>query len=97
MHDPDVELAAEALGNLRHSMGISRSMGIPSLQPTLTCSLGSESELSDHPIPEHFLNRVSNIPIVNSALRAYEQSKANSFVVKVSLISSPLNDYLRCN
>lgn len=68
-HDLDVELAAEALGNLRHSVGNSRSMG-------------SESELSDQPNPEHFLNRVSNIPIVNSALRAYEQSKANSFVVK---------------
>ncbi|KAI0225070.1 transcriptional regulator opi1 [Massospora cicadina] len=65
-HDPDVELAAEALGNLRHSGGASRS---------------TESD-PEHPLPEHFLNRVSNIPIVNSALRAYEQSKANSFVVK---------------
>ncbi|KAJ9067478.1 transcriptional regulator opi1 [Entomophthora muscae] len=65
-HDLDVELAAEALGNLRHSIGIH----------------GPWSELSDQPNPEHFLNRVSNIPIVNSALRAYEQSKANSFVVK---------------
>ena len=31
-----------------------------------------------------FVSRVSNIPIVNSALRAYEQSKASSRVVKVS-------------
>ncbi|KAI9298341.1 Opi1-domain-containing protein [Neoconidiobolus thromboides FSU 785] len=31
---------------------------------------------------DHFLNRVSNLPLVNSALRAYESTKANSFVVK---------------
>ena len=29
------------------------------------------------------LSRVSNIPLVNTALRAYEQSKASSRVVKV--------------
>ncbi|ORX80293.1 transcription factor Opi1 [Basidiobolus meristosporus CBS 931.73] len=34
--------------------------------------------------PDHFISRVSSIPIVNSALRFYEQSKANSKVVKYS-------------
>ena len=29
------------------------------------------------------LSRVSNIPLVNTALRAYEQTKASSRVVKV--------------
>lgn len=33
---------------------------------------------------EHFISRVSNFPIVNSALRAYESSKNSSSVVKYS-------------
>ena len=33
----------------------------------------------------HFVSRMSTLPIVNTALRAYEQSKASSRVVKVSL------------
>lgn len=70
MPDPDVKMAVEALENLRRSGSSSQS-------------IVHESDHCEHsPNSEHFLDRVSNIPIVNSALRAYEQSKANSFVVK---------------
>lgn len=37
------------------------------------------------------LSRVSNIPLVNSALRAYEQSKASSRVMKVRLPRRPVD------
>lgn len=36
-----------------------------------------------------FVSRVSNIPLVNTALRAYEHSKASSRVVKVRMYCSP--------
>ncbi|KAI0326995.1 Opi1-domain-containing protein [Cubamyces sp. BRFM 1775] len=39
------------------------------------------------------LSRVSNIPLVNSALRAYEQSKASSRVVKVRRAISSFSPY----
>lgn len=35
-----------------------------------------------------FVSRVSGLPIVNTALRAYEHSKASSRVVKVSSYTS---------
>jgi len=38
-----------------------------------------------------FVARVSTIPLVNTALRAYEQTKASSKVVKVRFSSSPLS------
>lgn len=34
-------------------------------------------------VPPDFVSRVSNLPLVNTALRAYEQGKASSRVVKV--------------
>lgn len=70
MPDPDIKMAVEALEDLRRSGSSNQS-------------IVHDSDLYEHsPNSEHFLDRVSNIPIVNSALRAYEQSKANSFVVK---------------
>ena len=41
-----------------------------------------------------FVSRVSTIPLVNSALRAYEQSKASSRVVKVCCQFMPVNALL---
>ncbi|KAL0080386.1 transcription factor Opi1-domain-containing protein [Phycomyces blakesleeanus] len=46
---------------------------------------------------QHFMHRVSNIPLVNSALRAYESSKASSSVVKygaemVESFAAPIYD-----
>ena len=38
-----------------------------------------------------FVARVSTIPLVNTALRAYEQTKASSKVVKVRFYSAPLS------
>ena len=42
------------------------------------------------------LSRVSNLPLVGTALRAYEQSKASSRVVKVRICLPPL-PLLRCD
>lgn len=36
-----------------------------------------------------FVGRLSTIPVVSTAIRAYEQSKASSRVVKVRLSFSP--------
>lgn len=67
--------------------------------PTPALSISSSSSIStlsspvvDHQeredqeqIPPDFVNRVYHLPIVHSAFRAYEQGKASSRVVKVSL------------
>ncbi|KAJ1969976.1 transcriptional regulator opi1 [Dimargaris xerosporica] len=59
-NDADVQLAAEALGQLGHSA-----------TDTVDASQGSE-----------FMNRVAHYPLVNSALRLYQSSKATSTLVK---------------
>lgn len=37
----------------------------------------------DADVPDHLLARVSNLPIVNQAIRVYDYSKANSRVINV--------------
>lgn len=57
----------------------------PSLSSSTSPSIISQSYGSDDIPPESpdFVSRVSGIPIVNSAIRAYEHGKASSRVVKV--------------
>ncbi|TPX59490.1 hypothetical protein SpCBS45565_g07723 [Spizellomyces sp. 'palustris'] len=67
MTDPDVQMAAEALGGLRH---------------------GDMGQAMRQPNQEHFMQRVSNIPLVNKSINqistAYEATKNASRVVKYS-------------
>lgn len=75
--------------------------------PTSSCSFherlsfSSESTMDEDQLPPqqqrpaHFIHRVSNIPIVHSALRAYESSKNSNSVVKygaemVESIAAPI-------
>ena len=67
------------------------SMASTSTSPTLASpvleraeALDAAAAAADGDSP-HFVSRMSTLPIVNTALRAYEQSKASSRVVKVSL------------
>lgn len=62
-------------------------------------SFSSESTMDEDQIMQHrsshFIHRVSNIPLVNSALRAYESSKNSNSVVKygaemVESIAAPI-------
>ncbi|KAG0169434.1 hypothetical protein DFQ28_002224 [Apophysomyces sp. BC1034] len=63
-------------------------------------SFSSDSTQEDDQRPQqqpHFMHRVSNIPIVNNALRVYENSKASNSVVKygaemVESFASPIYD-----
>ncbi|KAI7863635.1 hypothetical protein BDF14DRAFT_1336622 [Spinellus fusiger] len=66
---------------------------------TARYSFSSESTDDDirHIPQHHFIHRVSNIPLVHSALRAYESSKASSSVVKygaemVESLAAPIYD-----
>ncbi|ORZ20547.1 transcription factor Opi1-domain-containing protein [Absidia repens] len=131
--DPEVRLAAEALGDLaqsnnHHSSKIapivlppistisapsttpsSPSITTPSgFNPSARQSFSSEDDQGPHftsdpsfsssatpPQQQRFIRRVSNHPLVHSALRAYESSKASSPVVKygaemVESIASPI-------
>jgi hypothetical protein len=54
-----------------------------------------EDQLIQQRSSNHFIHRVSNIPLVNSALKAYESSKNSSSVVKygaemVESIAAPI-------
>ncbi|KAI8080939.1 transcription factor Opi1-domain-containing protein, partial [Thamnidium elegans] len=61
-------------------------------------SFSSESTMDEDQLPHrtaHFIHRVSNIPLVNSALKAYESSKNSNSVVKygaemVESIAAPI-------
>ncbi|CAO3592674.1 unnamed protein product [Absidia cylindrospora] len=134
-HDPEVQLAAEALGDLANAKTGSTmkvppimlppisTMSAPSTtpsSPTIATPSGSipsarqsfssdctfeddsrqsatlESSSSQQQ-QQHFMRRVSDHPLVHSALRAYESSKASSPVVKygaemVEFIASPIYD-----
>jgi hypothetical protein len=83
--------AAEALSGLRHSSTSSSSLS--SFDHTavsyadIDSYMTSMTELDDKPeslSEEHFLERVSHLPLVGSAFRAYELGKNSSRVVKVS-------------
>ncbi|KAF8225743.1 Opi1-domain-containing protein [Tricholoma matsutake] len=91
-HDESVRIAVRALGDMRNNA----QQGRPDLTPT--------SSTPDVNSP--FVSRVSHLPLVNTALRAYEQGKASSRVVKygvemvessVKTISRPVIDRLPVN
>ncbi|CAO3592099.1 unnamed protein product [Absidia cylindrospora] len=132
--NPEVQLAAEALGDLAQSNNnpstkvppivlppistISAPSTTPSspaiatpsgFNPSARQSFSSEDDQRPHFVTnpslspsamssqqqQHFIRRVSNHPLVHSALRAYESSKASSPVVKygaemVESIASPI-------
>jgi hypothetical protein len=82
----------------------------PASQPTPALSIASSSNsptlttqtlASDDPDVDSegtaLAARVSTIPGVSTALRAYEQSKASSRVVKVTLPIFPLNGVQKCD
>ena len=65
------------------------SVASSSNSPTLTSpTLASEDHVMDSDEAD-FVGRLSTIPVVSTAIRAYEQSKASSRVVKVRLSFSP--------
>ena len=111
IEDPDVKIAAEALGDMARlgRMTLPPPLSTPSTTPssplptptsssfTERLSFSSESTLDEETYQQrsHFIHRVSNIPIVNSALKAYESSKNSSSVVKygaemVESIAAPI-------
>ncbi|KAF9464914.1 transcription factor Opi1-domain-containing protein [Collybia nuda] len=92
-HDESVRIAARALDDMRNS----------AQQPRVD-STSSTASASDCNSP--FVSRMSHLPLVNSALRVYEQGKASSRVVKysaemmessVKTISRPVIDRLPVN
>ncbi|CEG64361.1 hypothetical protein RMATCC62417_01344 [Rhizopus microsporus] len=108
--DPDVKMAVEALGDMARSKvhmtlpPLSTPSTTPSSPlPTPTSSsiqrLSFSSSTLDEPQQSRFIYRVSNIPIVNSAIRVYEHSKNSSSVVKygaemVESFAGPIYDKL---
>ncbi|KAI0698330.1 transcription factor Opi1-domain-containing protein [Cytidiella melzeri] len=80
--DESVRIAVRALGDMRNSVHASPST---SFQPTPALSVSSRStspSLDDEESAD-FVSRVSTtFPLVNTALKAYEQGKASSRVVK---------------
>ncbi|KAG0323665.1 hypothetical protein BGZ99_002605 [Dissophora globulifera] len=67
--DADEQLAAEALGDMANAARASSSS-----------SPGSSSSFAAPSTP--FISRMSSLPLVNSALKAYESGKQNSKVMK---------------
>ncbi|TCD69107.1 hypothetical protein EIP91_008749 [Steccherinum ochraceum] len=119
--DESVRIAVRALGDMRNSTvhaspntsfqptpalsTASRSSSPSSSLRSPTTSVGGEGEETMMESVD-FVSRVSHIPIVNSALSLYEQSKASSRVVKygaemmessVKSISRPVIDRLPVN
>jgi hypothetical protein len=68
------------------------SIASSSNSPTLTTPTLASEDPDEDPEGTALAARVSTIPGVSTALRAYEQSKASSRVVKVMLQLSPPND-----
>ncbi|KZT25191.1 Opi1-domain-containing protein, partial [Neolentinus lepideus HHB14362 ss-1] len=118
--DESVRIAARALDDMRYRTVRSQSppstsYASTSFQPTPALSVASSSsspstEQSSLPAEDvnspDFVSRVARLPIVNTALSAYEQSKASSRVVKfgaemmessVKSISRPVIDRLPVN
>jgi hypothetical protein len=108
IEDPDVKIAAEALGELSNKPVITLPpLSTPSTTPssplpTPTSSSFNHQRLSfssESTIEEdnklQFIHRVSNLPILNSALKVYENSKNSNSVVKygaemVESIAAPI-------
>ncbi|KAH8103913.1 transcription factor Opi1-domain-containing protein [Cristinia sonorae] len=117
--EESVRIAVRALGDMRNSAVLASSPNT-SFQPTPALSAASRSsspssslrspttsvgDNEDMESPD-FVSRVSHLPLVNTALRAYEHTKASSRVVKygaemmessVKTISKPVIDRLPVN
>ncbi|CAO3694016.1 unnamed protein product [Umbelopsis ramanniana] len=84
--DPDVQAAAEALGSMARglpngSSGVSTSSSTAS---SVSTSVSRESDVRQGPLsppPQRFMSRVSSLPLVNSAIKVYEQGKASNRVL----------------
>ncbi|CAM0137402.1 transcriptional regulator opi1 [Umbelopsis sp. WA50703] len=83
--DPDVQLAAEALGSMARGFP-NTSTGTSPKDSGLagSTSTGRESDVRQDPLsppPQRFMSRVSSLPLVNSAIKVYEQGKASNRVL----------------
>ncbi|OAQ26273.1 hypothetical protein K457DRAFT_128483 [Linnemannia elongata AG-77] len=74
--DPAEQLAAEALGDMANAAPRSLS----SSTTTSTTTTSSSSFVAPN---TPFISRMSSLPLVNSALKAYESGKQNSKVMKI--------------
>ncbi|KAI9020895.1 transcription factor Opi1-domain-containing protein [Phycomyces nitens] len=109
--DPDVQLAVEALGSMARGMTlepkptISINYSAPSTTPSSPLPTPTSQKFPfpaewnnpDEAKNKDFMHRMSNLPIVNSALRVYESSKASSSYVKygaemVESLAAPIYD-----
>ncbi|TFK39596.1 transcription factor Opi1-domain-containing protein [Crucibulum laeve] len=118
--EESVRIAVRALGDMRNSTASrptpplsrlpSNSSALSPASPTSTASSSvtrdSDASSSATPTSVDFVSRMSRLPLVNSAVRAYEQGKASSRVVKygaemvessVKTISRPVIDRLPVN
>ncbi|KAI6110825.1 transcription factor Opi1-domain-containing protein [Pisolithus croceorrhizus] len=76
VEDENVRIAIRALGDMKKGAR-SSSSSFTTNHANATSSSSPQQDVS----PD-FVSRVSNLPLVNTALRAYEQGKASSRVVK---------------
>lgn len=74
--DESVRIAIRALGDMKNGARASSSSFTTNHANT------ASSSSPQYDVSPDFVSRVSNLPIVNTALRAYEQGKASSRVVK---------------
>ncbi|KAG2357263.1 transcription factor Opi1-domain-containing protein [Suillus spraguei] len=100
--DESVRIAVSALGDMRNGARASGSNAQTPATTSTALSAPSPSLPTDMTSPD-FVARVSNFPLFNTALRAYEHGKASSRVVKygaemmessVKTISRPVIDRL---
>ncbi|KAF9219972.1 Opi1-domain-containing protein [Gyrodon lividus] len=100
--DENVRIAVRALGDMRKGTRTSTTTHTPSTSESTTPTSPSMSPVLDATSPD-FVSRVTSLPLVGSALRAYEHGKASSRVVKygaemmessVKSISRPVFDRL---
>ncbi|KAF9072349.1 hypothetical protein BDP27DRAFT_428035 [Rhodocollybia butyracea] len=116
--DEDVRIAVKALGDMRNGnigsgKGKGRNRISTSTTPALSVSTSTTPATSirsptlsiprEAQVEQDFVSRVAHIPLVNGALKMYEQGKASSRVVKygaeimesgVKTISRPVIDRL---
>ncbi|KAJ3773234.1 transcription factor Opi1-domain-containing protein [Lentinula raphanica] len=110
--DEDVRIAVRALGDMRSgNIGGAARDSVPLSQSTSSKTVSSSSPVLSSPstssnnaqLEPDFVSRMTHIPLVNGALRMYEQGKASSRVVKygaeimensVKTISRPVIDRL---
>lgn len=60
-------------------------IGMPTpASSSISTSVSRESDVRQDPLsppPQHFMSRVSSLPLVNSAIKVYEQGKASNRVL----------------